>query len=108
MILSGAPFKSKSTLLLYPETIVLIAFLLDVKSRVAIFYNFDSIWLSKLKAFLASTADPQSFSAKTLRAASVGSPILLKSLPATSILELLLKVLTVARDLKMSALFFRS
>jgi len=54
-----------------------MAFLSEVKSRVATVESLDSICFSKLKALLASTAEPQSFSAKTLRAASVGSPIFL-------------------------------
>ena len=76
MILSGAPLMSMSTFYLYPLTMVLMAFLSEVKSSVATVLNLDSICFSKLNAFLESTADPQSFSAKTLRAASVGSPIL--------------------------------
>jgi len=77
-----------------------MAFLWDVKSSVATVDSLLLTYFSKLNAFLASIGEPQIFSAKTFKAASVGSPIRLKLLPSTSIRALLLYVHPVASEVK--------
>ena len=77
-----------------------IAFLSDVKSREAIVLYLFSYYLLILKALLLSKGYPIIFSAKTLRAASVGSPTLLKSPSMKSILAELFIEQPRARDSK--------
>lgn len=104
MILSGAPLRRRSFAFLYPLTRVLILFLYDVKSRVAITSIFDFMLYSNENALALSFGFPLTFSAKTFKAASVGSPTFLKSPSTISILAVLLKTHPTVRACKRSCL----
>jgi hypothetical protein len=91
--LSGAPFNKRSLLFLYPETMVLMVFLFEVKSSFATSLIFYALVFSYSKTVLIFFGLPMSFSANTFNAASVGSPTFENVLffSSTSILEVLLK-----------------
>ena len=79
-ILSGAPFNKRSLTFLYPVTTVLMVFLYEVKSSLAISLIVSDFYFSYAKTDPTSLGFPISFSANTFKDASVGSPTLLNVL----------------------------